>query len=944
MSSPPENLNHNATSLGASALTNELWLRGTTVAPSGGVASQEVEDFRSYAHYKISSERVCNTTTAMIDRDESSAASGGGGEQGGRRNLAPGAEERRINRIGGEHPGGREAGEGRREEEAAVAAVGRVTGGGAGGAGGGRGGAGEGEEGARGTAPLPNNNNGDIVVSPGREARLNEACNGTAHGHTEPGTGGGMKGRGTSVGGGGGGGAGGGGRTLRPHSTPATLMWLEENYEMAEGVCIPRNTLYLHYVDFCEKKGLQPVNAASFGKIIRQQFPGLTTRRLGTRGQSRYHYYGIAIREGSIYYEIHYSKKGNSSGEIKKESVKQMALFPGRGKLSTVLPEFPSLKDILLPPHVAPDKVATFVMMYRTHCQRILDTVIRASFDEIQSFLVHFWQGMPPHLVSILGSNVLVNLVGVCDSILYRAVCSVLMPSVLQAIPDSLTQVIRKFTHDLDSWLRVALDDLPHNLRQVKIDLACRFSRMLRRQTSLNHLCQASRMVLHAPDITQQMLHDWRQVDLEAITRQTVYSMDKHTTNGVTVELIMNLYSEFERLLEEGAPLEAYSEWLEAMVERCVLLGARRNKAAIHKVAHSFLLMWSCFGTRVIRDMTLHSAPSFGSFHLLHLMFDDYVLYLVESLHAEEKARELLNNIATDTPPDCSDPGFGDPDNEDSLHALSFLMGGSTTIGPQTVNPSNTPALSPNSHMAHDLHISPTPNTVLGLDGGLVEDDGSMDYISSGVPPSAGVTGHGETSGPAQTTPVAVTTAAAAAGAPPAPPSVSATSAPPTGGSGGGAGATAIGGDYYSYDYDAARSYRIPSTLVGRNYLYPPTSIAINQYYQDGTSIDVSSSDDRSRGNSTVVSGSGASVGSGGNLLHGGGGGGGGSGEGGGGGGNTVGGGDPLVYGNLRGSDTYVDCSTVYYPDQSILYSTNYYQTYDPSYYTNRFKPKDVEG
>ena len=76
-----------------------------------------------------------------------------------------------------------------------------------------------------------------------------------------------------------------GGPTLRPHSTPATLLWLEENYEMAQGVCVPRNTLYLHYVE-------------------------LTTRRLGTRGQSRYHYYGIAIRENSPYYELIYSKKG----------------------------------------------------------------------------------------------------------------------------------------------------------------------------------------------------------------------------------------------------------------------------------------------------------------------------------------------------------------------------------------------------------------------------------------------------------------------------------------------------------------------------------------------------------------------------------------------------------------------------------------------------------
>ena len=98
-------------------------------------------------------------------------------------------------------------------------------------------------------------------------------------------------------------------RKLRPHSTPATLMWLENNYELAEGVCIPRSVLYMHYVDFCSLHRVQPVNAASFGKIIRQQFQHLTTRRLGTRGQSRYHYYGIGIKENSPYYQLSYSKK-----------------------------------------------------------------------------------------------------------------------------------------------------------------------------------------------------------------------------------------------------------------------------------------------------------------------------------------------------------------------------------------------------------------------------------------------------------------------------------------------------------------------------------------------------------------------------------------------------------------------------------------------------------
>lgn len=52
----------------------------------------------------------------------------------------------------------------------------------------------------------------------------------------------------------------------------------------------------------------------------------------------------------------------------------------------------------------------------------------------MQTFLLHYWQGMPPHLVGVLGSHVVVNIVGVCDSILYRSVCSILMSSVIRVM------------------------------------------------------------------------------------------------------------------------------------------------------------------------------------------------------------------------------------------------------------------------------------------------------------------------------------------------------------------------------------------------------------------------------------------------------------------------------------------------------------------------------
>ncbi|OWK16842.1 RFX4, partial [Cervus elaphus hippelaphus] len=269
-----------------------------------------------------------------------------------------------------------------------------------------------------------------------------------------------------------------------------------------------------------------------------------------------------------------YSKKGAAwvSETGKKEVSKQTVAYSPRSKLGTLLPEFPNVKDLNLPASLPEEKVSTFIMMYRTHCQRILDTVIRANFDEVQSFLLHFWQGMPPHMLPVLGSSTVVNIVGVCDSILYKAISGVLMPTVLQALPDSVKKIFPN----------------PETANITKSPLP----------------------VIHSADITFQMLEDWRNVDLNSITKQTLYTMED--TRDEHRKLIIQLYQEFDHLLEEQSPIESYIEWLDTMVDRCVVKVAAKRQGSLKKVAQQFLLMWSCFGTRVIRDMTLHSAPSFA--------------------------------------------------------------------------------------------------------------------------------------------------------------------------------------------------------------------------------------------------------------------------------------------------------------------------------------------
>ena len=47
----------------------------------------------------------------------------------------------------------------------------------------------------------------------------------------------------------------------------------------------------------CGKERVGVLNPASFGKLVRVMFPGIQTRRLGMRGESKYHYCGLSLVE-----------------------------------------------------------------------------------------------------------------------------------------------------------------------------------------------------------------------------------------------------------------------------------------------------------------------------------------------------------------------------------------------------------------------------------------------------------------------------------------------------------------------------------------------------------------------------------------------------------------------------------------------------------------------
>ncbi|XP_023231984.1 DNA-binding protein RFX7-like [Centruroides sculpturatus] len=59
-------------------------------------------------------------------------------------------------------------------------------------------------------------------------------------------------------------------------------------------VSLPKQEVYEEYKSFCNANNLEPLCAADFGKVMKQVFPSVKPRRLGTRGNSRYCYSGLS--------------------------------------------------------------------------------------------------------------------------------------------------------------------------------------------------------------------------------------------------------------------------------------------------------------------------------------------------------------------------------------------------------------------------------------------------------------------------------------------------------------------------------------------------------------------------------------------------------------------------------------------------------------------------
>ncbi|XP_039211233.1 DNA-binding protein RFX2 isoform X3 [Crotalus tigris] len=464
-------------------------------------------------------------------------------------------------------------------------------------------------------------------------------------------------------------------------SSPATLQWLLDNYETAEGVSLPRSSLYNHYLRHCQEHKLDPVNAASFGKLIRSVFMGLRTRRLGTRGNSKYHYYGIrlkpesplnrlqedaqymAMRQQPAHQKQRYrpsqrldgaAEGGAVSSPTPEESVAAQCQHHQQYiDVTHVLPEFPVLNPdtVLLQEGIETSDLQALELFYRRHCEANVEVVMSLQLPFLEKLWRSFWNSeslpgrtgtgtpgasseepyeavLPRHkLMALCKYELVLAWMRSCDNLLYQTLVEILIPDVLRPVPGTLTQAIRNFAKSLESWLMGAMSEFPQPVVQSTVSVVSAFAQTLRRYTSLNHLAQAARAVLQNTSQINQMLSDLNRVDFANVQEQASWVCQ--CEEG----LVQKLEQDFKVTLQQQSSLDQWARWLDEVVTQ--VLKPHEGAPSFPRAARQFLLKWSFYSSMVIRDLTLRSAASFGSFHLIRLLYDEYMFYLVEHRVAE---------------------------------------------------------------------------------------------------------------------------------------------------------------------------------------------------------------------------------------------------------------------------------------------------------------------
>ncbi|KAJ8109421.1 hypothetical protein ONZ43_g6138 [Nemania bipapillata] len=350
------------------------------------------------------------------------------------------------------------------------------------------------------------------------------------------------------------------------------MLWL--NQVCAKGKSsVPRGRVYANYASRCATERITVLNPASFGKLVRVLFPGLKTRRLGVRGESKYHYVNfvlaedqpelkeptvqpaLPIQESSQLAQsfsttqsqpttLNAAKPALPSPQTNQpsdgppslttdtrvhslynqpdvSSIDQLDSATAKTPLNLAFPrdgddQFDQTQPLslpkiepFLPKGTDPDSAKSLAALYRSHCTSLVEC-IRYCKEKTFFHLYTSFQGTLTMPVQKLFANPsLAPWIEQCDFILYQKMTRIIAGLTLQVVPKTVLDTLRNISERLVSHIRESFQGQPRHVVQAKEAPATIFAAIIDRALRVNLTAHAAANMLANPANRTSMYIDW---------------------------------------------------------------------------------------------------------------------------------------------------------------------------------------------------------------------------------------------------------------------------------------------------------------------------------------------------------------------------------------------------------------------------------------------------
>ncbi|KHJ34256.1 putative cephalosporin c regulator 1 [Erysiphe necator] len=350
------------------------------------------------------------------------------------------------------------------------------------------------------------------------------------------------------------------------------MLWISQVCSKGKG-SVPRGRVYSNYVSRCATERVTVLNPASFGKLVRVLFPGLKTRRLGVRGESKYHYVEFSLEDdqpdltdsqknqmiqglnNSQNFMTNFNLRSQPSLSIDKVALSQkippktleqatkqkdsyiwphslyyqpniinisqlessMSKVPQRLLFSNHIEEYTVGSEPIALPKISiyapsgtdPDSASALTALYRSHCTSLVDA-LRFCKEKTFFHLFSSFHGTLTTPVQKLFSNPeIAPWIEECDFATYQKMMRVVAPLTLQVAPKPVLDTLRNISERLVPHIQNCFQGHPAHVLQAKIGPATLFAGLLDRELRVNLTAHAAANMLSNPANRDQMYEEW---------------------------------------------------------------------------------------------------------------------------------------------------------------------------------------------------------------------------------------------------------------------------------------------------------------------------------------------------------------------------------------------------------------------------------------------------